>query len=644
MAFTKFTNLDFDQIKTSIKDYLRANSDFTGFDFDGSNFSVLIDTLAYNAYINSINSNLIVNESFIDSATVRRNVVSLAGNIGYLPRSKTSSRALVTFTVELSTNNPEPQTITLQPGLVAVGNVEDTGYIFSIPEPITANVNNFTAQFGTEENPIEIFQGSYVTSRFNVDDSIDQRFILNNSNIDYSTLIVSVATPNEVGRGLEWNRANNVLGVNEFSEVFFLNEIEDEKYELIFGDGVFGKQLRNQEVVNASYILTDGLSGNGPNNFAFSGTLVNNNGVVITPSNIIAISTIEGARRGANIESVSSVRYYAPRTYAAQSRAVTGNDYEALIKSIYPNAESISVVGGEELDPPQFGNVLISIKPVGGTEVSAFDKEFILRNIKQYSIAGINQQIIDLKLLFVELESFVYYDTNQNNSPQTLRDSVIKALEEYGNSVDLSKFGGRFKYSKAQSVIDGTNNAITSNITRVIVRRNLAAVFNQFTQYELCYGNAFYVTPDNGNIKSSGFNIFGVEDECFFYDLPNLDENGDLDGSGLGKIIIISNPVIENGKPQFDTVVENAGIIDYTKGEINITTIRFSGTTLSNNIIEIQAYPLSNDVIGLKDLYVSLAISDSKINMVRDTISSGEQVSGVGFKVTSSYGNGNLTR
>ena len=644
MAFTKFTNLDFDQIKTSIKDYLRANSDFTGFDFDGSNFSVLIDTLAYNAYINSINSNLIVNESFIDSATVRRNVVSLAGNIGYLPRSKTSSRALVTFTVELSTNNPEPQTITLQPGLVAVGNVEDTGYIFSIPEPITANVNNFTAQFGTEENPIEIFQGSYVTSRFNVDDSIDQRFILNNSNIDYSTLIVSVATPNEVGRGLEWNRANNVLGVNEFSEVFFLNEIEDEKYELIFGDGVFGKQLRNQEVVNASYILTDGLSGNGPNNFAFSGTLVNNNGVVITPSNIIAISTIEGARRGANIESVSSVRYYAPRTYAAQSRAVTGNDYEALIKSIYPNAESISVVGGEELDPPQFGNVLISIKPVGGTEVSAFDKEFILRNIKQYSIAGINQQIIDLKLLFVELESFVYYDTNQNNSPQTLRDSIIKALEEYGNSVDLSKFGGRFKYSKAQSVIDGTNNAITSNITRVIVRRNLAAVFNQFTQYELCYGNAFYVTPDNGNIKSSGFNIFGVEDECFFYDLPNLDENGELDGSGLGTITIISNPIIENGKPQFDTVVENAGIIDYTKGEINITTIRFSGTTLSNNIIEIQAYPLSNDVIGLKDLYVSLAISDSKINMVRDTISSGEQVSGVGFKVTSSYGNGNLTR
>ena len=644
MTFTKFSNLDFDQIKTSIRDYLRANSDFTGFDFEGSNFSVLIDTLAYNAYINAVNANLIVNESFIDSATVRRNVVSLASNIGYLPRSRTAARALITFEVELNPNQPEPSTITLQPGLVCTGNVNDTGFVFSIPEPITVAVNNFKAQFGTEDEPIEVYQGNYVTTRFTVDNSLDQRFILNNSNLDYSTLIVSIATPNEITRGNEWKRADSILGVNQFSEIYYLLEIEQEKYELVFGDGVFGKSLSNEQVVNASYILTDGLNGNGASRFSFSGTLINGNGIVVAPVNNISINTLQSARGGENIETVSSVKYYAPRTYAAQSRAVTGNDYEALIKNIYPNTESISVVGGEELDPPQFGNVFISIKPVGGFEVSEFDKVNILSDLKQYSIAGINPQIIDLKILYVELESAVYYNTNLSASPQQLRASVINALESYASSTDLSRFGGRFKYSKAQSVIDQTSNAITSNITRVIVRRNLSAVFNQFTQYELCYGNAFYVNNEAGNIKSSGFRIFGVTDECFFYDLPNLNDNGELDGSGLGKIIIIANPAILDGKPQFDIISDNAGEIDYTKGEINITTIRLSETTLPNRIIEIQAYPLSNDVIGLKDLYVSLAVSGSKINMVRDTISSGEQVSGVGFKVTSSYGNGNLTR
>ena len=644
MTFTKFSNLDFDQIKTSIRDYLRANSDFTGFDFEGSNFSVLIDTLAYNAYINAVNANLIVNESFIDSATVRRNVVSLASNIGYLPRSRTAARALITFEVELNPNQPEPSTITLQPGLVCTGNVNDTGFVFSIPEPITVAVNNFKAQFGTEDEPIEVYQGNYVTTRFTVDNSLDQRFILNNSNLDYSTLIVSIASPNEITRGNEWKRADSILGVNQFSEIYYLLEIEQEKYELVFGDGVFGKSLSNEQVVNASYILTDGLNGNGASRFSFSGTLINGNGIVVAPVNNISINTLQSARGGENIETVSSVKYYAPRTYAAQSRAVTGNDYEALIKNIYPNTESISVVGGEELDPPQFGNVFISIKPVGGFEVSEFDKVNILSDLKQYSIAGINPQIIDLKILYVELESAVYYNTNLSTSPQQLRASVINALESYASSTDLSRFGGRFKYSKAQSVIDQTSNAITSNITRVIVRRNLSAVFNQFTQYELCYGNAFYVNNEAGNIKSSGFRIFGVTEECFFYDLPNLNDNGELDGSGLGKIIIIANPVIIDGKPQFDIISDNAGEIDYAKGEINITTIRLSETTLPNRIIEIQAYPLSNDVIGLKDLYVSLAVSDSKINMVRDTISSGEQVSGVGFKVTSSYGNGNLTR
>ncbi len=264
MAFTKYTNLDYDQIKASIKDYLRANSDFSGFDFDGSNFSVLIDTLAYNAYINSVNANMIVNESFLDSAVVRRNVVSLAGNIGYLPRSKKAAEAKITFTITTSSDTP---TLTLKAGLVCVGAQDNTNYVFSIPEDITTVVNEGVAQFGTNEDPIIAYQGTYVQNSFSYDGSLDQRFIITNSNIDYSTLVVRVKDQNEQGIGKVWNRVENIIKVNKDSEIYFLAEVEKEYYELIFGDGVFGKQLKQGQQPVASYILTDGLKGNGPSQF-----------------------------------------------------------------------------------------------------------------------------------------------------------------------------------------------------------------------------------------------------------------------------------------------------------------------------------------------------------------------------------------
>ena len=641
MAFTKFTNLDYDQIKESIKDYLRANSEFTGFDFEGSNFSVLIDTLAYNAYINSVNSNMIVNESFLDSATLRRNVVSLAGNIGYTPRSIKAAQAKVTFTVETAANTP---TLTLKAGLVAVGSADNTSYVFSIPEDITATVENGRAQFGTEAEPITIFQGTYVKNQFQYDGSLDQRFIINNSQMDYSTLAVRVKDPNEQGEGQQWRRVDNIVQIGKESEIYFIAEVEQEKYELLFGDGIFGKKLENSQVITASYILTDGLSGNGPARFSFSGSVVNSDGVVVVPTNSISLNTIEAARNGANIEDVQSIKYYAPRLYGAQYRAVTGRDYEGLIKQVYPNTESVSVVGGEELDPPQFGNVLLSIKPVNGTEVSDFDKQNILSALKQYTIAGINQKIVDLKVLFVEVDSFVYYDSTKVSLAENLKTAVSKSLDTYAKSVDLNKFGGRFKYSKTQKVIDQTDIAITSNITRVIIRRNLAAAIDQFAQYELCYGNAFHILNEGGSIKSTGFRIFGNNDIVYLSDVPNRDASGNLDGSGRGIISLISERTDSDGLNAYTTVVENAGSVDYRKGEIKLNTIRIIDTVQPNRVIEVQAYPQSNDVVGLKDLYVSFDVSKSEINMVRDTIASGEQISGVGFKVTSSYGNGKLTR
>ena len=644
MPFTKFTNLDFDQIKTSIKDYLRANSDFTDFDFEGSNFSVLIDTLAYNTYITAFNSNMIVNESFLDSATVRENVVSLARNIGYVPKSRTAAQATISFNVTTSGNTP---TLTLQAGLACVGSVNDTSYVFSIPESITTtttqninangNVISSTASF----NDITIYQGTYLSKSFTVDGSLDQRFLLENSFIDTSTIKVYVKGAADTGVGREYRKVDNILNITDISETYLIQEITDERYELLFGDGVFGKKLENDAIITVSYIVTDGTEGNGPSSFTYAGSTVSSSNQISLPSVTPTITTVTSASNGGNIESIDSIKYFAPRLYSSQYRAVTARDYESVIQQIYSNTESVSVVGGEDLDPPEFGTVFITIKPKNGEFVSDFDKQSILSNLKGYTLAGINQKILDLKLLYVELDSFVYYDQSKVTTVSELKTSITNGLLTYGSSTDLNKFGGRFKYSKMLNVIDNIDDAITSNITRVRIRRNLKSLTNQFAQYELCYGNKFHINADGKNIKSTGFTIQGQTDMLYFTDIPNKNSDGTLDGSGRGVLAIVKG---DNELSQGQLVVASAGIVDYVHGEVIISTVNITSTQRSNNIIEIQAFPESNDVIGLKDLYLSFAVGDSSINMVKDTITSGEQISGVGYKVTSSYANGALVR
>ena len=638
MPFTKFTNLDFDQIKTSIKDYLRANSDFTDFDFDGSNFSVLIDTLAYNTYITAFNSNMIVNESFLDSATLRENVVSLARNIGYVPRSRTAAKAEVTFSVSTTSTSP---TMTLQAGLVAVGSVNDTSYVFSTPESITTTINNGIATFGTTANPVAIYQGTYLTKSFVVDGSLDQRFTLDNPYIDTSTINVYVRGVSDSGLGREYKKIDNILNVKSTSETYLIQEIQDERYELLFGDGIFGKKLENNSVITVSYIVTDGKEGNGPSVFSFSGSFTGSATEIITPTVTPNINTVIAASNGGDIESLDSVKYFAPRLYSAQYRAVTARDYESIIQQIYPNTETVSVVGGEELDPPEFGTVSITIKPKNGDYVSDYDKQKILSDLKSYSLTGINQKILDLKVLYVELDSYIYYNSSQVTNVNDLRTDVVQSLTKYADSGDINKFGGRFKYSKVLNVIDNIDEAITSNITKVRIRRNLRAITNTFAQYELCYGNKFHINPDGKNLKSTGFTVPGETSLVYLSDVPNKDVNGKLDGSGKGKIAIIKKDLI-NGENV--VVVSSAGTVDYVKGEVILTTINITSTEKPNDIIEIQAFPDSNDIIGLTDLYLNLNIPSSSINMVKDTISSGEQISGIGFKVTSSYTNGELIR
>ena len=647
MPFTRFTSLDFEEIKVQIKDFLRSNSNFTDFDFEGSNFSVLIDTLAYNTYINSFNANLVANESFLDSATVRENVVSLARNIGYVPRSKRASTATIKIDdIDLgATSDATPKFITLRAGLVCIGSVEGTTFRFSIPDAIVSTrVKDIGGtSFAQFDDDITIFEGTYLSRTYRVDLAQDQRFLIDSPNIDSSTLRVYVAGINDASIGRNYKMVDNILNLNKNSEIFLAQEVQDEKYELLFGDGLFGKKLEQNNVITATYIVTDGVDGNGPSDFSFQGTFLKDTGQFFVPNDNVDITTTSNATNGADGEDISSIKYFAPRLYSAQYRAVTPRDYEAIIGTIFPQTESVSVVGGEELDPPQFGKVQISIKPKNGTFVSDFDKSQIKNKLKSYAIAGINSEIVDLKILYVEINSNVYYNPASVPSAADLRTDIIDSLNRYAQNVEINKFGGRFRYSKINQLIDRVNDGITSNITKVIIRRDLKALLNQFAQYELCFGNRFNINPAGYNIKSTGFTVAGSNTTAYFTDIPNKNSAGNLDGSMKGTISVVA----KNNKNEQVVLVKEAGGVDYKKGEVLLNTINITSTVSENNIIEIQAFPDSNDVVGLKDLYLNFDVSKSTINTVKDVIASGEDVSGVVFTrdyYTSSYSNGDLER
>ena len=475
-----------------------------------------------------------------------------------------------------------------------------------------------------------------LSRQFLVNTSVDQRFILDNPSIDTSTIRCYVRGIGDSGLGREFKQIDNILNLNKNSEVFLLQEVQDERYELLFGDGYFGKKLENNAVITVRYLVTDGAAGNGPSIFDFQGSFVDESGVSVIPSGSITVNTVQKAQNGGEIEDVSSIKYFAPRLYSAQYRAVTARDYEAIISEVYPNTESVAVVGGEELSPPKFGTVQISIKPKNGTFVSDFDKQNILSKLKQYSIAGINQQIVDLKVLYVELDSTIYYDISKASNASDLKTNVTDVLNSYSKNVDMNRFGGRFKYSKVLQLIDRVDDAITSNITKIIIRRDLKALVNQFAQYELCFGNRFNVKPNGFNIKSTRFKVAGENSEVFMVDVPNTDLK-----TGIISLVKV------NDKGESIVVAKEAGTVDYLKGEINLSTVNIVSTQRPNDIIEVQAVPDSNDVVGLKDLYLSLSVSDSKINMVKDVIASGEDISGVTFTrdfYTSSYSNGDLER
>ena len=640
MPLVNFTNLDFEDVKTTLKEYLKSNSNFTDYDFEGSNISTILDVLAYNTYITSYNANMVANEVFIDTATLRENVIALARNIGYTPRSRKASVSAISFFVDTTNITPKPASLTLRKGTVAAstGAFGGSSSAFCILDDITVPVVNGIASFDS----ITVYEGAVLEKNFTYSArNPQQKFILPNVGIDTDLIRVSVKNNSASTASVKYAMQDSLFNINSDSKVYFLQEVADERYEIFFGDGIFGKKLDDQNYITVSYLTCNGDSGNGYSQFAFNGriTYVRDGFEHVVSEGISFVTPEYTSRGGSAIEAVEAVRKYAPKVYSTQNRAVTADDYETLVPSkIYPDTESISVFGGEDLIPPQYGKVFISIKPKFGDFLPNLIKDSIKLKLKKYAVAGIVPEILDLKYLYIEISSRIYYNTNLAPSAADVSSMVSNNAAKYANSTELNKYGARFKYSKFLKIVDDSHESITSNITVVKMRRDLRVVPNTIAEYQIGFGNQFYVRNTEGyNIKSSAFRVSGINEDVYLGDIPN--SNGTT-----GSLFFFTVPNVGSQNP---TVIRsNVGSVDYVNGIITINAVNIIAGMEKDGqqIIEVQATPLSNDVVGLQDLYLQLDTSNSTFEMVSDEIASGLDPSASSYIVSSSYAEGNLVR
>lgn len=644
MAITNFTNLDFEQIKDTLKSYLRSKSTFTDYDFEGSTLSVIIDLLAYNTYIAAYNANMLSNEVFIDSATLRENVVSLARNVGYLPRPRTSAQARISFFIDSSDFPTKPRSITLKKGNVAINSNNRTteGRTFCIPDDITSAIFQNRATF----DDVTIYEGNLLNEDFTVDSSIpNQRFILSNIGIDYSTIRVSVRDNFTSNESIVYKMATSITEIDGTSKVFFIQEIEDEKYELIFGDGVFGNELVNNNFINVSYIISNGESGNGASTFKINGNFYDNNGRLIS-RNISDAVLIQSAKGGSSIESAQSIKNYATRFYSSQGRAVTARDYETIVRSVYPETDSINAFGGEELNPPRFGKVYITIKPKTGLFLSNTLKDSIKKELRQYSVAGIVPEILDTKFIYVEADVSAYYNPSLSKDSNSVSQNIINSLTSFANSEEMNMYGSRFRYTKFTTLIDSSDKSITSNITEVRIRRDMRSIVNRLAEYEVCFGNAFKILRSSGyNIKSSGFKVSGISKTVYLSDIPGPGGMGELVLVTVPEVIISEYGTQDQERSSAEIVRRRIGTVNYEKGEINISAINITSTEIEKNqTVQISAVPRSNDIIGLQDLFLQFDTGESNINVIEDNILSGADPTGGRFITTPSNYDNNVIR
>ena len=598
MPYTQVSNLDFNQIKTSLKEYMRAQSDFTDYDFEGSTLSVLLDTLAYNTYYTAFNTNMVVNELFIDSATLRDNVVALAKQLGYRPKSATSPTAYVSFTVTYT--NPTTDTeLLLKKGTGFTATYDNNVYNYVVLDDVKAQVANGVATF----TDVAVNEGTQLTNTFVINSaSKSQRFILDNRNIDTNTIRVKVY-PTGGSFNEPYLIADNILGVDGTSKVFFLDEIEDERYEILLGDGVLGKKLENNARIEVSYLITSGPESNGVRTFVFSGVLENPNN--ISPSSFsVTINSTVAAAGGEEIESTAKIKYTAPKAYGTQERAVTADDYEAIVRKVYPATSDIIIFGGEDQEPPQYGKVFIVLKPTDASYLTSLTKNKIVADLKKYVVASVEPQIVDPSILYVEMNSKIYYNSLiTDQTPTQIRDKVIGSIQSYIDTSDTEKFNGKFRYSKFVGVIDDADKSINSNLTSLTMRKDFYPSLNSTFYYEVCFQNSFDEDCDDPVLSSTGFRVT---------EYPNFDVYVE---DRSGKIVLYRLDTITGEKVVLDNDI---GDIDYVRGELKMYNLTIIKGSFFDNRISVRVKPLSNDIKAMREVYLDVDVANSSFTAYKE--------------------------
>jgi len=598
MPYTQVANLDFEDIKVALKDYMRAQTDFTDYDFEGSALSNLIDVLAYNTYYTAFNTNMVVNELFIDSATLRDNVVAIAKQLGYRPKSATSPTAYVSFTVNYT--NPTTDTeLILKKGSGFIASYDNNVYQYVVLDDVKAQVVNDVATF----TDVAVNEGTQLINTFTVNTALKgQRFILDNQNIDTNTIRVKVY-PTGGSFSEPYLVADNILGVDGTSKVFFLDEIEDERYEILMGDGILGKKLENNARIEVSYLTTSGPESNGVRTFVFSGVLENPQGV--SPSAFTtSITSTTASAGGEEIESTQKIKYTAPKAYGTQDRAVTAQDYEAIVRQVYPATSDIIIFGGEDQDPPEYGRVFIALKPKDASYLTSLTKNQIIEELKKYVVASVEPKLIDPSILYVELTSKIYYNRESTDqTPAQIRDKVIGSVQSYLDTSDTEKFNGKFRYSKTVGVIDDADKSINSNLTEVTMRKDFYPSLNSTFYYEVCFQNAFDSDCDDPVLSSTGFRVT---------EYPNFDVYVEDRG---GKIVLYRLDSVTGEKVVLDSDI---GDIDYVKGELKMYALTIIKGSFFDNRISLRVKPLSNDIKALREVYLDVDVANSSFTAYKE--------------------------
>ena len=593
MPYTQVNNLDFADIKTALKEYMRAQTDFTDYDFEGSVISNLLDVLAYNTYYTAFNTNMVVNELFLDSASLRDNVVSLAKQLGYIPKSITAPKA--TIDLDISFSGTAPSAVSIKAGSGFVTNFDSSLYRFVLKEDNKVSVVNGVANF----TDVEVYEGSFLTTLTEVGIDSSQRYKISNIGLDTNTIKIKVYESSSSTVFTEFKSASNILDVGADDNVFFINESEDENYEIFFGDGILGKSLVPGQVIEMSYIVTNGPVTNGAKTFTFNGLMEDDNKAPITvPFSVTNLNTTSAASGGEDIETIEKIKYNAPKLYGSQNRAVTSNDYKAIVRDLYPSVSDIIVFGGEDQEPPAYGKVFLSIKPKEAITLSSFTKNELRDSLKKYCVASIRPEFVDPSILHIELTSNIYYNGIQSTLlPTEMATKASNSIVDYLKTSGTEKFNGKFRYSKFISVIDGADRAINSNDTDITMRKDFIAQINSSSYYEVCYQNTFKKDCDNPVVSSTGMTTFEFPNYTSYLE--------DRDG----KLVLYRLDSITNEKILLD---DSVGIVDYDKGEIMITDFTILKGTFSDNRIELRVKPANKDIEVKREAYLDVDVSKSK--------------------------------